>query len=100
VVAVGTTVVRAPESAWDGEQVHSASGFTRLFIRPERGLFEAIALLTEFHDPMASHLAIQYAIAGEEMVRSAYVEAVANGYLWLEFGDSNLILTRYESVVP
>ena len=43
---------------------------------------------------MASHLAMLYAIAGEEMVRSAYADAVANGYLWHEFGDINLILTR------
>lgn len=94
IIAVGTTVVRALESAWDGEQVRSISGFTRLYIHPERGVNVVDALLTGFHDPMASHLAMLYAIAGEEMVRSAYDDAVANGYLWHEFGDSNLILTR------
>ena len=51
-------------------------------------------LVTGFHDPLASHLAMLYAIAGEDMVRSAYEEAVSEGYLWHEFGDSNLILTR------
>ena len=51
-------------------------------------------LLTGFHDPMASHLAMLYALAGEEMVRAAYTEAVQNGYLWHEFGDSNLLLPR------
>ena len=38
--------------------------------------------------------AMLYALAGEEMVRSAYAEAVQNGYLWHEFGDSNLLLPR------
>ena len=71
IVAVGTTVVRALESAWDGERVRSTSGFTRLYIHPGRGVNVVDALLTGFHDPMASHLAILYAIAGEKVVRSA-----------------------------
>lgn len=94
VVAVGTTVVRALESAWDGEQVQPVSGFTRLYIHPSRGVNVVDGLLTGFHDPMASHLAMLYALAGEEMVRSAYAEAVEHNYLWHEFGDSNLILPR------
>ena len=94
VVAVGTTVVRALESAWDGEQVQPVSGFTRLYIHPGRGVHVVDGLLTGFHDPMASHLAMLYALAGEEMVRSAYAEAVEHGYFWHEFGDSNLILPR------
>ncbi len=51
------------------------------------------ALITGFHDPMASHLAMLYAIAGEDMIRSSYEEAVASGYLWHEFGDTNLIFS-------
>ena len=94
VVAVGTTVVRALESAYDGERVRPARGFTRLYIHPSRGVSVVDALLTGFQDPMASHLAMLYAIAGEEMVRSSYREAVDAGYLWHEFGDSNLILPR------
>ena len=93
VIAVGTTVVRALESAWDGNQVKAVSGFTRLFIYPERGVHVVDGILTGFHDPMATHLAMLYAIAGEEMIRSSYAEAVASGYLWHEFGDSNLILS-------
>ena len=92
VIAVGTTVVKALESAWDGQQVRPASGFTRSYIHPGRRPHAVDGLLTGFHDPMASHLAMLYALAGEEMVRSAYTEAVAEGYLWHEFGDSNLIL--------
>ena len=92
VIAVGTTVVRALESAWDGTGVRAASGFTRLYVRPGRPVHAVDGLLTGLHDPMASHLAMLYSIAGETMVRSAYREAVGAGYLWHEFGDSNLIL--------
>ena len=94
VIAVGTTVVRALESAWDGEQVRPVSGFTRLYIHPNRGVHVVDGLLTGFHDPMASHLAMLYALAGEEMVRSAYDQAVENRYLWHEFGDIHLLLPR------
>ena len=91
-VGVGTTVVRALESAWDGQKVRPRSGFTRLYIHPGKEVHSVDGLVTGFHDPMASHLAMLYALAGEEMVRSAYTEAVKSGYLWHEFGDSNLIL--------
>lgn len=94
VIAVGTTVVRALESAWNGEQVEARKGFTRLYVHPQRGVNVVDGLVTGFHDPLASHLAMLYAIAGQEMVRSAYVEAVEQGYLWHEFGDSHLILSR------
>jgi S-adenosylmethionine:tRNA ribosyltransferase-isomerase len=94
VIAVGTTVVRALESAWDGEKVSPARGFTRQYVHPGRGVHTVDGLISGFHDPLASHLAMLYAIAGEEVIRSAYVEAVAHGYLWHEFGDSHLILRQ------
>jgi S-adenosylmethionine:tRNA ribosyltransferase-isomerase len=92
VIAVGTTVVRALESAWDGEKVCPARGFTRLFIHPQRGVHVVDGLVTGFHDPLASHLAMLYAIAGQTMIQDSYHEAVQQGYLWHEFGDSHLIL--------
>jgi len=92
VIAVGTTVVRALESAWDGEQVRAASGFTRVYVHPTRGVHTVDGLITGLHDPVTSHLAMLYAIAGQEMIRSSYREAVKEGYLWHEFGDSHLIL--------
>jgi S-adenosylmethionine:tRNA ribosyltransferase-isomerase len=92
VVAVGTTVVRALESAWDGHQVRPARGFTRLYVHPGRPVNVVDGLLTGLHDPLVSHLAMLYAIAGQEMIRAAYGEAIANGYLWHEFGDTHLIL--------
>lgn len=94
VVAVGTTVVRALESAWDGRKVCPARGFTRLFIHPERGVQVVDGLVTGFHDPLASHLAMLYAIVGHEIIQDSYREAVDQGYLWHEFGDSHLLLTR------
>lgn len=97
VIAVGTTVVRALETAWNGEQqrrgsVRAVRGFTRLAIHPERGVRVVDGLLTGLHDPFASHLAMLHAIGGAERVRAAYTEAVRAGYLWHEFGDSHLIL--------
>ena len=65
-----------------------------VYIHPGRGIDVVDGLLTGFHDPMASHLAMLYSLANEEMVRSAYSEAVKSRYLWHEFGDSNLILPQ------
>lgn len=96
VIAVGTTVVRALESAWyqdDGKGTLRASeGFTRLYLRPGRTLNVVDGLITGFHDPEASHLEMLHALAGEDLIREAYAEAVRGGYLWHEFGDSHLIL--------
>jgi S-adenosylmethionine:tRNA ribosyltransferase-isomerase len=94
VIAVGTTVVRALESAWDGNKVCPARGFTRLFIHPQRGVQVVDGLVTGFHDPLASHLAMLYAVAGRETIQDSYRVAVEQGYLWHEFGDSHLILMR------
>jgi S-adenosylmethionine:tRNA ribosyltransferase-isomerase len=94
VIAVGTTVVRALESAWDGGRVRSAAGFTRLMIHPGRPVRSVDGLITGLHDPLASHLAMLYAIAPKDLVREGYAEAVREGYLWHEFGDSHLLLAR------
>lgn len=92
VIAVGTTVVRALESAWDGERVRPAAGFTRLLIHPGRPVKSVDGLITGLHDPLASHLALLYALAPKELVRAGYEEAVREGYLWHEFGDSHLLM--------
>ena len=49
-------------------------------------------LLTGLHDPVISHLAMLYTIAGQGLIQEAYAEAVRAGYRWHEFGDSHLIL--------
>jgi S-adenosylmethionine:tRNA ribosyltransferase-isomerase len=97
VIAVGTTVVRALESAWHGRKVRATSGYTRVYIHPRRGVHTVDGLITGLHDPVTSHLAMLYAIAGQELIRSAYAEAVREGYLWHEFGDSHLILAGAQS---
>ncbi len=91
VIAIGTTVVRALETAWNGERLRAAAGFTRLFITPTRGVRVIDGLLTGMHDPVTSHLAMLYAIAGRERIQVAYRIALAEGYLWHEFGDVHLI---------
>jgi S-adenosylmethionine:tRNA ribosyltransferase-isomerase len=95
VIAVGTTVTRALESAAgpDGE-VRAASGWTGLVLGPGRPARVVSGLITGLHEPEASHLLLLEAVAGPDLVRAAYDEAVAAGYLWHEFGDAMLFLPR------
>jgi S-adenosylmethionine:tRNA ribosyltransferase-isomerase len=92
VIAVGTTVVRALESSLEQDVSVAAEGFTRLYLHPDRRPQLIDGLITGLHDPITSHLAMMYAIAGTTMIDSAYVEAIRAGYLWHEFGDTHLIL--------
>jgi S-adenosylmethionine:tRNA ribosyltransferase-isomerase len=93
IVAVGTTVVRALESSLDERgQVVASRGWTDLVITPERGVSAVDGVLTGFHEPRSSHLAMLEAVIGCERVWDAYAAALAGGYLWHEFGDSHLIL--------
>ncbi|HET6504668.1 MAG TPA: S-adenosylmethionine:tRNA ribosyltransferase-isomerase [Amycolatopsis sp.] len=93
VVAVGTTVVRALESAAgpDGT-VTAAAGWTDLILGPDRPARAVTALVTGLHAPGASHLLLLEAVAGAGLVAAAYDAAVGQGYLWHEFGDSTLFL--------
>jgi S-adenosylmethionine:tRNA ribosyltransferase-isomerase len=94
VIAVGTTVVRALESAADAGdgQVIATHAWTDLVITPERGVRVVDSLLTGLHEPKASHLAMLEAIAGRRHLAAAYEAALAGRYLWHEFGDLHLIL--------
>src|SRR2546425_11417953 len=92
VIAVGTTVVRALETAWIGNGVRACAGSTSLYVHPGAGVHIVDGLLTGLHDPVTSHLAMLSAIAGIDRVKEAYDEAVEQRYLWHEFGDSHLIL--------
>jgi S-adenosylmethionine:tRNA ribosyltransferase-isomerase len=93
VIAVGTTVVRALETvARPGGQIASGSGWTSLVIGPDRGLRVLDGLITGWHEPEASHLQLLEAAAGKELLRRCYESALANSYLWHEFGDSHLVL--------
>jgi S-adenosylmethionine:tRNA ribosyltransferase-isomerase len=93
VVAIGTTVVRALESAADaGGRVHETAGWTDLVIGPGRPVTAVDGLLTGWHEPGASHLDMIEAIAGRSLAARSYAAAVAGRYLWHEFGDVHLIL--------
>ncbi|WP_189306732.1 S-adenosylmethionine:tRNA ribosyltransferase-isomerase [Streptomyces albospinus] len=93
IVAVGTTAVRALESATGADgRVRPVAGWTDLVVTPERGVRAVDGLLTGLHDPSTSHLLMLEAVADREVLRRAYEAAVARHYLWHEFGDLHLVL--------
>jgi S-adenosylmethionine:tRNA ribosyltransferase-isomerase len=93
VVAVGTTVVRALETVADEIGVaHPGEGWTELVVTPERGVRVVDGLLTGWHEPRASHLALVEAVAGRELLTLSYEAALEAGYRWHEFGDLHLVL--------
>ncbi|MEU6881115.1 S-adenosylmethionine:tRNA ribosyltransferase-isomerase [Streptomyces sp. NPDC046712] len=93
VIAVGTTAVRALESATGAAGVvRAASGWTDLVVTRARGVRVVDGLLTGLHEPEASHLLMLEAVAGGQALHRAYTEAVRELYLWHEFGDVHLIL--------
>ncbi len=93
VLAVGTTVTRALESAADAHAtVHPARGWTELVVTPARGVRVVDGLLTGWHEPRASHLALLAAVGGHPLLERSYAAALAEGYRWHEFGDLHLIL--------
>lgn len=97
VVAVGTTAVRALESAVSNGRVVPGARETRLFLRPRPGepagaRFQVVdALITNFHLPRSTLLMLVSAFAGRECVLSAYREAVKEGYRFFSFGDAMMI---------
>jgi S-adenosylmethionine:tRNA ribosyltransferase-isomerase len=94
IIAVGTTVVRALESAaaeFDGE-VMPCHRYTKLRITANYRLQAVEGLLTGLHEPEASHLDLLAAFVPPEKIYAAYHEAIQRRYLWHEFGDLNLIL--------
>jgi S-adenosylmethionine:tRNA ribosyltransferase-isomerase len=95
VIAVGTTVVRALESAvTPAGDVVARRGWTDLVITPERGVRVVDGLLTGFHEPRASHLDLLAAIMDRCVLDRCYAEALAAAYKWHEFGDVNLLLPQ------
>lgn len=101
IVAVGTTVVRALETATgpDG-QVRATQGWTELVIGPQRSPRVVDSLLSGLHAPDASHLLMLEAIAGPDLVRRAYQAALRGRYLWHEFGDLSLLLANRTRQTP
>jgi S-adenosylmethionine:tRNA ribosyltransferase-isomerase len=93
VIAVGTTVVRALETAAHPDGLIEAKhGWTSLRIDARYRLRAVDALLTGMHEPASSHLDLLSAFVEPERLQAAYTEAIQRGYLWHEFGDMNLII--------
>jgi S-adenosylmethionine:tRNA ribosyltransferase-isomerase len=92
IVSVGTTSVRALESAAAEGELRPFRGETRLFIRPPYRFRAVDALLTNFHLPRSTLLALVSAFAGRELVREAYAEAIRKRYRFYSYGDAMLIL--------
>ncbi|ADD43408.1 S-adenosylmethionine:tRNA ribosyltransferase-isomerase [Stackebrandtia nassauensis] len=92
VIAVGTTAVRALETAVDGDGVvKAASGFTEHIVTPAVGVRAVDGILTGLHEPRSTHLSMLSAIVDNDVLASAYHKAIAERYLWHEFGDVHLI---------
>jgi S-adenosylmethionine:tRNA ribosyltransferase-isomerase len=97
VVAIGTTVVRALESAADPDTpglVRAGAGSTRLLIQPGYRFRVTDALLTNFHLPKSTLLAMVSAFAGTERVLGAYADAVREGYRFFSYGDAMFLHRR------
>jgi S-adenosylmethionine:tRNA ribosyltransferase-isomerase len=93
IIAIGTTVVRALESAAnDLNRITAGHDYTRLHIDYGHSLRIADGLITGLHEPEASHLDLLSAFIPPDLIREAYDEAIRLGYLWHEFGDLNLII--------
>jgi S-adenosylmethionine:tRNA ribosyltransferase-isomerase len=93
VIAVGTTVVRALESAIISTgSVASIKGWTNLHITARHKLQAVDGILTGLHEPETSHLDLLSAFVEPDRLLSAYQIAIEQGYLWHEFGDMNLII--------
>jgi S-adenosylmethionine:tRNA-ribosyltransferase-isomerase (queuine synthetase) len=116
VIAAGTTVVRALETAAlladpglglggsgglggpgggfgsSGGPVAAAAGWTSHVVTPETGVRAVDGLLTGLHEPRSSHLRMLAAFTGPELLSRCYQAAIGSGYLWHEFGDVHLLL--------
>ncbi len=98
-VAVGTTVVRALESAADAQAViRPGQAETSLFIRPGYQFRAVDAMITNFHLPESTLLMLVCAFAGRRRIMVAYAEAVAQGYRFFSYGDA-MFTNRYDEDV-
>jgi S-adenosylmethionine:tRNA ribosyltransferase-isomerase len=94
VIAAGTTVVRALETAVSTRDclVEARAGWTSHVVTPDTGLQVVNGLLTGLHEPRSSHLRMLAAFHDRDLLRDCYDAALADAYLWHEFGDVHLLL--------
>jgi S-adenosylmethionine:tRNA ribosyltransferase-isomerase len=98
VVAVGTTAMRALESAArgaaEGQRVRPTEGDTDIYIYPGHEFRAVDGLITNFHQPHSTLLLLVAAFVGREQMRRAYDAALGNGYRFLSFGDAMIALPQ------
>jgi len=94
VVAVGTTSLRALESASQCGQLEAGSADTALFITPGYKFKTVTRLITNFHLPKSTLLMLVSAFAGFEEIRKAYAHAIAQEYRFFSYGDAMLLTTQ------
>ncbi len=93
VIAVGTTSLRVLETRIDEQgEVTAGCGETRLLIRPPQDVRSADGLITNFHLPRSTLLALVFAFASREIILRAYEEAIARDYRFYSYGDAMLIV--------
>ncbi len=91
VVALGTTTLRALESAWNNDQVMPGEFETDIFIKPGYKFKVIDSLITNFHLPKSTLLMLVSALAGKENILNAYNEAIKERYRFFSFGDAMFI---------
>jgi S-adenosylmethionine:tRNA ribosyltransferase-isomerase len=91
IIAVGTTSVRTLESAAQGRSVSPTSGRTRLFIKPGYRFNVVDAMVTNFHLPKSTLLALVGAFAGLDSIMAAYRHAIEQKYRFYSYGDAMFI---------
>ena len=91
VIAVGTTVVRALESASRDGELHPFAGETQIFIFPGYRIRSVDAMLTNFHLPESTLLMLVSAFSGKARIFSAYAHAVREKYRFFSYGDAMLL---------
>lgn len=96
VIAVGTTSLRALESAARGGRLRPGQGETDIFIYPGYRFGVADALVTNFHLPRSTLLMLVSALAGRERILAAYAEAVAERYRFFSYGDA-MFIERFDT---
>lgn len=94
VVAVGTTSLRALESASQSGELKVGSDDTALFITPGYAFKTVTRLITNFHLPKSTLMMLVSAFAGYHEIRKAYAHAIANEYRFFSYGDAMLLTTR------
>lgn len=92
VIAVGTTATRALESAARGGELVPWAGETDIFIHPPYRFRVLDGLITNFHLPRTTLLLLVAALAGPELVKAAYAEAIRQGYRFYSYGDAMLVV--------